>query len=128
MSSLIKALIKAARKGGYSAMGVTWTRQLKCFDTIPSPIRQGHCGYMHMKAVGELWKQPVTTCVDEFHHEQIRLQADRKARSTVRLLFVHEQPTTRATPPTLDDLFVELYMDKLNTREELSESIVPNLN
>ena len=83
-----------------------------------------------MKAVSELRKKQlqaqeattsdnyekqlrVTTSVNEFHHSTL---ADRAF--------------TRATPPTLDDLFVELYMDQLITQHELSESIniVPTLD
>ena len=37
---------------------------------------------------------------------------------------VIEHPTTRATPPTLDDLFLELYMDELISYHELLRSTV----
>ena len=50
---------------------------------------------------------------------------DRKSRFTCGLLF--EPATTRSTPPTFDDLFVELYLDKLITQGELDE-IVPIIN
>ena len=69
-----------------------------------------------MKAVSELRRR-----VDL--HDIVT--ADRKSRFTCSLLF--EAATTRSTPPTFDDLFVELYIDKLITQEELYE-IVPTLD
>ena len=44
--------------------------------------------------------------------------ADRRARFVGDTMF--ELPTTRATPPTLDDVFVELYMDKSITQRNRS--------
>ena len=66
-----------------------------------------------MKAVGEVRRRVELP---------VHVVADRKSRFTCGLLF--EAATTRSTPPTFDDLFVELYMDKLITQEELYE-IVP---
>ena len=68
-----------------------------------------------MKAVSELRRS----------RPNLDMAADRKSRFTCGLLF--EPATTRSTPPTFDDLFVELYMDKLITQEELYE-IVPTLD
>ena len=46
----------------------------------------------------------------------------RPTKSSTKLVL--EPPTTRAKPPTLDDLFVELYMDELISYNELLRSTV----
>ena len=44
-----------------------------------------------------------------------------------RSIMVIDLATTRSTPPTFDDFFVELYLDQLITQGELNE-IVPILD
>ena len=52
-------------------------------------------------------------------------RTDRKARFTCNKLFA---ATTRSTPATFDDLFIELFMDKLTTQDELNGLVAPTLD
>ena len=57
--------------------------------------------------------------------QRIFMKAVSELRKRVRVrTFPLEPVTTRSKPPTLDDLFVELYMDDLISHQELLDSTV----